>query len=63
MECLRHADPLTGTPAYPEPEKGYLEQDADLLLAFAVMDAYRAEQERVTKQKEQVATMLKEQNW
>jgi hypothetical protein len=63
LEACRHADPMTGAVGYPEPEKGYLDQDADLTLAFAVCDEYREEQQRIEKQREQVATALKERGW
>lgn len=63
LEALRHADPMTGMPGYPEPEKGYLDQDADLMVAFSVFDSYRAEQARIEKQHEQMTTMRDQQGW
>ncbi|SRR5579884_2403808 len=39
MECRRAANPITGQRALPEPEKGILDQDAELLLACEVLDS------------------------
>jgi hypothetical protein len=50
---------MNGTPAYPQPEQGYLAQDADLMLAFSVCEEYRQEQVRIEKQHEQVAALMK----
>lgn len=63
LEALRHADGMTGQMGYPEPDKGYLDQDADLMLAFGVCDAYREEQARIEKQHEQMTTMREKQAW
>lgn len=63
LETLRHADSMSGAPAYPDPVRGYLEQDADLMLACQVCDAYREEQSKEEEQKKQVTTRAKEQGW
>lgn len=51
MEARRQVNPITGVTSYPEPNKGYLEQDAELMLAFEVLeelyDEHEAEQERI----------------
>lgn len=43
LECKRHANQY-GVPLLPEPEKGVLDQDADLMLAFEVLDAFQEQQ-------------------
>lgn len=53
---------LTGIPDYPEPEKGYLDQDADLMLGFEVLDEIQEqreqEQEKRDELKKQAADLL-----
>lgn len=44
LECVRHAHPETQVLPYPDPSQGFLEQDADLMLALSVCEEYRAEQ-------------------
>jgi hypothetical protein len=62
LECKRQANPWTGVPALPEPEKGYLDQDAELTLAFEVLDEIQAkheeEEEKRKKLREQAAAMF-----
>lgn len=61
IECRRYANPVTGTPALPEPEKGPLDQDADLMLAFDVLEEFmrrrQDEDERRRKVQEQARQM------
>lgn len=63
METLRHADPMSGTPSYPEPTKGYLEQDADLMMACEVCETFREEQKELEEKRKQVADLVKQQGW
>lgn len=55
MEARRQVNPITGITSYPEPSKGYLEQDAELMLAFEVLEElyekHEAEQERIEEMK------------
>lgn len=41
-------------PSYPEPEKGYLDQDAELMLAFEALDEISDEQEAEKKRVEDI---------
>ena len=50
---------MNGTPAYPQPDQGYLAQDADLMLGFQICEEYRQEQTRIEKQREQVSALVK----
>lgn len=60
LECKRHANPFTGVAALPEPEKGYLDQDAELMLAFECLDEIQTgrevEQERRKQQQEEATS-------
>ncbi len=53
IECRRHADPTTGVPALPEPHKGVLDQDAELMLAFELLEEAMGvrEQEEMARQR------------
>ena len=58
IECKRYGDPATGTPALPEPQMGVLGQDADLMLAFEVLEEaqeMKAEEERIRRKVKQAA--------
>jgi hypothetical protein len=56
MEARRQANPMTGAIAYPSPSLGYLEQDAELMEAFEILEELQAsreeEKERLAKIKE-----------
>lgn len=58
MECRRAANPLTGVRSLPEPEKGVLDQDAELMLACEVLDdlmeAVRTREEQQARLREEV---------
>ena len=45
LECRRHSNAM-GVAMYPEPEKGYMDQDAELMLAFEVLDECWSEREK-----------------
>jgi hypothetical protein len=45
MEARRQANPLTGAIQYPSPSLGYLEQDAEVMLAFEVLDDIQSQRE------------------
>jgi hypothetical protein len=55
MECRRHCNAL-GVPALPQPELGILDQDADLMLGFEVLEELaeerKDEEERREKNKQ-----------
>ena len=51
MLCLKYRTP-GGGPLLPEPDKGILEQDADLMIAFEVLEEIAKEQEEETAAKE-----------
>lgn len=57
LECRRQANPWTGVPALPQPDKGYLEQDAELTLACSILDEVQTRREQ---EKERRAVMLRE---
>ena len=57
LECRKQANPITGAPSYPDPERGYMEQDADLMLAFEVLE----ELQEVQQKEEEQRRKLKEQ--
>lgn len=63
LETLRHADSMSGVPSYPDPTRGYLEQDADLMLACSVCEEFREEQQKIDDQRKQVSDRVKEQGW
>ncbi len=48
MLCCRYRT-SDGAPMLPEPDKGVLEQDADLMLAFDVLEEISKEQERAAE--------------
>lgn len=54
---------MNGVTAYPEPQKGYMEQDADLMLAFTVCDEFREDQQKSKERREQVADLARKQGW
>lgn len=57
LECKRYGDGFSGMPALPDPSVGWLDQDADLLLAFEVLDELQHTREEEEKRRAQ----LKEQ--
>jgi hypothetical protein len=54
---------MSGVTAYPEPQKGYMEQDADLMLAFSVCDEFQESQKKDQERREQVSSFVKQQGW
>lgn len=50
MECRRHVS-TDGILGYPEPEKGYLQQDAEVMLAFEVLEELQEKRLRVEEQR------------
>ena len=54
LECRRQANPFTGAISYPEPEKGYLDQDAELMLAFEVLEEIQDQREEEKKRIEEI---------
>ena len=63
LEAVRHGDSTNGVTAYPEPQKGYMEQDADLMLAFSVCDEFREDQQKNQERREQVSDLARKQGW
>lgn len=60
LECRRHGNPLTGAASLPEPEKGWLDQDAELMLAFEILEEIQEAREEEQKKKEQMKAQVKE---
>ena len=60
IECRRHLNSM-GVPALPQPEKGVLDQDADLMLAFDLLEEaqeeWAREEEIKRKNREAAANM------
>lgn len=54
MECHKHPDSLSGTPSYPDPTRGWLEQDADLMLACDVLDDLQHERQQAEEARDKV---------
>lgn len=62
MLCCRYRTP-DGAPMLPDPEKGVLEQDADLMLGFDVLEEIRQEQEQaeaIRKQTQELARKMQQ---
>ena len=63
-ECKKRSV-TTGVPDYPEPDRGYLDQDADLMLAFDVLDdlqeRYEQEQQKRDDIKKRAAELFQSQ--
>lgn len=53
---------MGGFPAYPDPSKGWLEQDAETMLVFEIFDEAQAEREKVEEARkvarEKAATLM-----
>src|SRR5256885_17205234 len=60
LECRRQANPFSGATAYPEPEKGYMDQDAGLMLAFEVMEEIYDQREQAKKRGEEIRKITRE---
>lgn len=45
---------MNGVPEYPEPSKGYLEQDADLMLAFEALEEIQETRRKLEETRERV---------
>jgi hypothetical protein len=54
LECRKQANPITGAISYPDPTKGYLEQDAELMLALEVLEELYQELEQEKDRLEKV---------
>jgi predicted thioredoxin/glutaredoxin len=57
LECRRQSG-LTGVPAYPEPNKGWMEQDADLMLAFTILEEIQQERQELQRMREEARERL-----